>query len=419
MKTRLTEKLARQAETPARNTIISDSEVTGFGLRITQAGAKSFVLSYTFDGWKRRYTIGAWPDWSVTAAREEAKRLKREIDLGDDPLSARSARREAPTVSHLIERYIGEHLPKLAERNRSDQISMLRRLVEPQWGKRKVEDITRADVDQLLAEIAKGRARPAKEKTSSPRRTALKDARPTPVRANRAGEMLRKMFNLAVRWDMRADNPAAGFLKNPETPRDRYLSHKEIATLSDVLSAHPNQRMADVIRLILLTGARRGEALNARWDQFDLEAAVWTKPAATTKQRRTHRTPLSAAATALLQRIRSTQPADCVFVFPGDAEGQPLIEIKWFWDDIRKQAELPGVRIHDLRHTFASLLVSGGMTLPMIGHLLGHTQVQTTSRYAHLFDDPLRAGLDQIGDMLRPKLRLVGSGTPQAQTSRD
>ena len=102
-------------------------------------------------------------------------------------------------------------------------------------------------------------------------------------------------------------------------------------------------------------------------------------------------------------------PEDCEWVFPGDAEGKPLQDIKRFWEDVRAKAELPAVRIHDLRHTFASLLVSGGMTLPMIGKLLGHTQVKTTQRYAHLLDDPLRAGLEQVGDMLRARPKLVGS----------
>jgi integrase len=161
------------------------------------------------------------------------------------------------------------------------------------------------------------------------------------------------------------------------------------------------------VRLILLTGARRGEVLGARWDQFDLETAVWIKPAATTKQRRLHRVPISASAAALLRTIRLRVPEDCEWVFPGDAEGKPLQDIKRFWEDVRSKAELPAVRIHDLRNTFASLLVSSGMTLPMIGKLLGHTQVQTTQRYAHLLDDPLRAGLEQVGDMLRAKPRPV------------
>jgi integrase len=114
---------------------------------------------------------------------------------------------------------------------------------------------------------------------------------PTPVRANRVGQILRKMFNLAIRRQIRTDNPAAGFARFPEMPRDRFLSADEIKRLAEVLADHPNRRCANVIRLLLLTGARRGEAMNARWDQFDLENGIWTKPAATTKQRRLHRCP--------------------------------------------------------------------------------------------------------------------------------
>ena len=135
-------------------------------------------------------------------------------------------------------------------------------------------------------------------------RRGKRGRKPTPVRANRLGEILRKMFNLAIRWRIRADNPAAGFARNAEAPRDRCLTTDEIGRLSAALDAHPNRCAADAVRRILLTGARRGEVLNARWDQFDLDAAVWIKPAATTKHRRLHRTPISASAAALLRTIR-------------------------------------------------------------------------------------------------------------------
>ena len=394
MKTHLTERGVKGLEPGLKNFIVYDKEVVGFGVRITSGGTRAFILTYRIDARERRLTIGAWPDWSVTAAREEAKRLKREIDQGRDPLTERDEAREAPNIRQLIDRYLEEHAARLAKHNRDDQKSMLRKMVEPVWGPRKAAEIQPEDVDKLLRQIAKG----------TPGR---KGRKPTPVRANRLGEVLRKMFNLAIRWRIRSDNPAAGFVRNIETPRERYLSIEEIGRLSTALEAHPNRRAADAVRLILLTGARRGEVLGARWDQFDLDGAVWIKPAATTKQRRLHRAPISASAAAVLRTIRLRVPEDCEWVFPGDAEGKPLQDIKRFWEDVRTKAELPAVRIHDLRHTFASLLVSGGMTLPMIGKLLGHTQVQTTQRYAHLLDDPLRAGLEQVGDMLRTKPRLV------------
>lgn len=163
-----------------------------------------------------------------------------------------------------------------------------------------------------------------------------------------------------------------------------------------MLADHPNRRCADVIRLLLLTGARRGEAMNATWEQFDLENGVWTKPSAHTKQRREHRVPLSQAAVALLRDIRAGQPRFCRFVFPGDTPDHPLTEIKGFWDRARIKADIPDVRIHDLRHTYASILVSSGLSLPIIGALLGHTQPQTTARYSHLFDHPLREATERV-----------------------
>jgi integrase len=392
MKAHLTERGVKALEPGPNNIIVYDTEVVGFGVRITSADARAFILTYRIDARERRLTIGAWPDWSVTAAREEAKRLKREVDQGRDPLEKRDDARDAPSVQQLIERYLAEHVTKLAKASRCDQESTLRKRVQPAWGPRKVADIQPEDVDALLTDIARGNPE-------------LTDRKPTPIRANRVGEILRKMFNLSIRWRMRANNPAAGFFRNPETPRDRYLSTDEIGRLASTLDAHPNRRSADAVRLILLTGARRGEVLNARWEQFDLETAIWIKPAATTKQRRLHRAPISASAAALLRTIRLRVPENCEWVFPGDAKGKPLQDFGRFWDDVRAKSELPGVRIHDLRHTFASLLVSGGMSLPMIGKLLGHTQVQTTQRYAHLFDDPLRAGLDHVGDILRSKPR--------------
>ncbi len=241
----------------------------------------------------------------------------------------------SPNVRQLIDRYLEEHAEKLAKRNRDDQAWMLRKLVEPSWGPRKAAEIQPADVDQLLRQITSGT-------------TGKRGRKPTPVRTNRVGEILRKMFNLAIRWRIRTDNPAAGFSRNAQAPRDRHLLPDEIGRLSAALDAHPNRRAADAVRT-----------------------------------------------------IRLRVPEDCEWVFPGDAEGKPLQDIKRFWEDVRAKAELPAVRIHDLRHTFSSLPVSGGMTLPTIGKLLGHTQVQTTQRYAHLLDGPLRAGLEQVGEMLR------------------
>jgi integrase len=240
-----------------------------------------------------------------------------------------------------------------------------------------------------------------------------------PVRANRVVEVLRKAFNLAIRWGWRTDNPVSGVQKNQEERRTRYLTADEILRLSAALRAHPEKTSANAIRLLMLTGARRSEVLGARWDMFDLDAGVWVKPSAHTKQRREHRVPLSAPAIELLKKMKvmATGP----YVFPS-ADGRALTDIKRSWLSVCRTAGLAEqvprrtrsgnvvhgkdgdplmgwratARIHDLRHTFASILTSQGLSLPIVGALLGHTQAQTTARYAHLLDDPLRAAIERV-----------------------
>jgi integrase len=198
------------------------------------------------------------------------------------------------------------------------------------------------------------------------------------------------------------------FRKRPKTARERFLSFfDEIQRLADALCADPDQRAAGIIRLCMLTGARCGEARTATFDQFNLDLAIWTKQAAYTKQRRVHRVPISHEAVALIRLRRDAVPKGCPFLFPGDVPGQPVVDLKRFWERMRVQADIPDVRIHDLRHTFASLLVSGGASLEMIGRLLGHTQIGMTQRYAHLIDSPLRAGVNAVGEMLKPRLKVV------------
>ncbi|MDX9982224.1 MAG: site-specific integrase, partial [Lentisphaeria bacterium] len=206
------------------------------------------------------------------------------------------------------------------------------------------------------------------------------------------------------------------------------LSGEEIAALTKALAAHEDQQAANIIRLLILTGARKGEVLSARWEQFDLQAGVWTKPGATTKQKTTHRVPLSKAACELLEGItdgaetkatekdRKVEPSD--FVFPGRTGGH-RVEIKTAWRELCVAAGLvartevrgadglevrltPTARIHDLRHTYASLLVSSGLSLPIVGALLGHTQPATTHRYSHLMDNPLRAATERVGALVMP-----------------
>jgi integrase len=385
---------------------VFDTEIRGLSIRVLRSGERSFVLDYRFAGRQRRMVIGRWPEWSVTAARERARELRRQIDEGSDPLGERSELREAPRFKDMIDRYLVEHASTLAPLSAADQRSVLTKLVAPHWANKLVTEITPHDVAKLLNIIAEGRARPSKKKPNN-RARKLQGRKPTPVRANRVGEVLRKMFNLAIRWGWRSDNPASGFKKRVETARERFLSHEEIGRLAEVLDAAEDQRGASIIRMCMLTGARVGEVRQAQFEQFDLERGIWSKPAATTKQRKVHRVPISADVAAIVRQRALVVPKRNPWVFPGDVPGQPVKEIRRFWIKVQQEANLPDVRIHDLRHTFASLLVSGGASLEMIGKLLGHSQMQTTLRYAHLMDSPLRAGVDAVAGMFRPRPKVV------------
>ena len=289
MGTHLTERVVKAAEIGTRKYVIFDEAGAGFGLCVFDSGRKGFILIYRAAGRQRRMTIGTWPSWTVVAARDEAKRLKRDIDRGEDPMDVRTSARHAAMVDELIDRYIDEHLPKLAPSSAKDQASMLRTMIVPEWRSRKVTDITPTDVDRLLIKIAAGRPRVTKKPTKPAKKTRTykskkskpkpppKPTKPTPVRANRVGEVLRKMFSLAVTWKMRTDNPATSFRKRPETARERFLSFEEIQRLADALCADPDQRAAGIIRLCMLTGARCGESRTATFDQFNLDLAIWTK----------------------------------------------------------------------------------------------------------------------------------------------
>ena len=439
---KLNEKTLRDAELrPGVSYQIFDTEVIGFAVRVQSSGARTFTIDYRHAGRQRRMNIGRWPEWSVTAARERAKELRRAIDEGRDPLAVREDFREAPRVKDMIDRYIAEHLPKLAKNNAGDQVSMLRKTLEPAWGNKLMTEITKSDVARFLDFVAEGRPRPCKAKPNN-RARKLQGHKPTPIRANRMGEVLRKMFTLAMEWEWRADNPAQGFhrrieqarerfrgrvrgalasaVRRIEQARERFLGPEELTRIAAVLDSAEDQRGAAIIRMCMLTGARVGEVRTARFEQFNLDYVIWSKPAATTKQRKIHRVPISQEVVTIVRQRQMVVPQGNPWLFPGEAVGQPVREIRRFWARVQKEADLPDVRIHDLRHTFASLLVSGGASLEMIGRLLGHSQMQTTQRYAHLMDSPLRAGVDTVASILRPRPRLVhdaaqdGAGLPKS-----
>jgi integrase len=381
---RLTDKIVKALPAPQRgNKVVYDGEPKGFGIRTTAGGAKSYILNYRrkADGLERRLTIGAFPDWSTLAAREEARRIRREIDGGADPVGANREVRRAATVADLCERFELDYVPR---KRPSTQLSYRQQIaadIRPALGRMKVAAVSISDVDAWH------------------RRMSTR----APTHANRALAVLSKMFNLAIRWGLRADNPAKGIERNQEHKRERYLTGAELTRVTAALTKLRDRNAANAIRLLLLTGARRGELLAARWRDIDVDVGVWTKPAGTTKQKTVHRVPLSEAAVRLLAGMREQAVEDAEWLFPASLKGGHRTDVREAWDALRLAADIPDVRLHDLRHSFASVLASHGLSLPIIGALLGHSSPTTTARYSHLLDDPLRRATELASAVITGK----------------
>jgi len=407
---KLTERTVKSETEPG---LVWDTDISGFGLRVLAGKSgitRSFVLNYRAGGRERRMTIGRYPAWSAQAAREAAIKYKRRVDAGGDPLAERQAADGASTVADVWEQYEADHLPDKRESSRRGDQDSWERYIKPAIGRMKATAVKKADIQAMHRKI-KQRA---------------------PYQANRVLALVSKLFNFArAEMELPVENPAKGVKKAPEQARKRYLTKAETERLLAVLDQYPVTayhrlpkskwfehdgriiksrtvkldepdpallQSVNVIKLIMLTGCRKGEALAAKWEQFNLEAGTWTKPAATTKQEQEHQAPLSRHAIELLNGIKRTGSP---YVFPGDEGHQQ--DIKKAWATIRRRAGIEDVRIHDLRHQFASVLVSAGQSLAIIGALLGHTQSKTTERYAHLFDEPLRKATDAAGAVLSGK----------------
>lgn len=402
---RLTEQIIKKLKAPEEgNRIEWDGEISGFGARITASGALSFVLDYRIFGRQRRYTVGRWPEWTATAARDEALALKKKIRENIDPLEEKNRDRSEPTLTDLkteyLERYAAAYKRPSSVR---DDRRMLEKIIVPKLGKMRIAAIGKRDIEKLHSSLKK-----------------------TPYQANRVLALLSKMFSLAIEWEYATTNPARKVPRFQEGKRERSLSVEEVQRFREALDSYGNEEArsesaekrntekrnaANALRLLMLTGSREGEVLKAEWEQFDLERGVWTKPAHFTKQKRTEHIPLSKPALKLLERMMLENPTGPLF--PG-ADGGARVSLRRPWVQACKAAGLvdavsvkgkrrtitkyrPTLRIHDLRHNFASHLASEGVSLQIVGKLLGHTQAATTMRYAHLQDEALRAATNRFG----------------------
>ncbi len=378
---KLTKRLVDSIKPEEKDVVLWDSEVKGFGLRVMKnTGYKSFIIQYRTQGRSRRLTIGRYGRMTLDRARKVARGKLSAVDQGGDPAEEKKVGRQAVTIKELAKRYIAEHakVKKKASSAFRDE-RLLERFILPAIGNRQIKAITRADVAQLHHKIGQE----------------------TPIQANRTLAVLSKMMTLAIRWGLYPDeNPCRHVERFKERKRERFLSQDELARLGQVLAEAEEKKeisptAAAALRLLALSGLRRGEVLSLQWDWIDFQRGVIFFPDSKTGQKVTA---LGGPVLELLGNIPKT--AGNPHVFAGKKFGRPLYDINGPWRLVREKAGLKGVRLHDLRHTHASVGAAAGLSLPTIGALLGHTQAATTQRYAHLAQDPVKQAADQVASLI-------------------
>jgi integrase len=377
---RLTKREVDRTSSKGGDTFVWDAEVPGLGLRVRTNGRKLFVFQYATRGRTRRMSLGEVGELTAEGARDRARALRQQVKDGGDPAADRDDARRAETVAQFCDRFLKQHV-EVKNKPATDRCyrSLIDGVIRPELGTRKLTDVTRADVQRLHHK--------------------LKD---TPYAANRLLAVLSKMMNLAERWGVRSDNsnPCRHVERFREKRRQRFLSAVELAELGKVLVEVGRERVewhsvVPAIRLLIFTGARVSEILTLKGEWVDLERGCLNLPDSKTGAKVIH---LNAPALKVLSDIKpDPKDPDNPHVIRGRLKGSCLVNLKDPWGRIRKRAKIPDVRVHDLRHSFAAVAAGAGSSLPIIGALLGHTQPQTTARYAHLAADPLKAAAEAVG----------------------
>ena len=402
-KPKLTKTVLDGLETRANDYVTWCGELSGFGVRMRPTGRRSFIVQYDFKGRSRKVTVGTYPVLTVQQAREKAKDLLAKVQLGED-VAAKPAVEENPNITELCDEYLKKGCGHKKASTVANDKGRIAQHIKPLLGQVRVQDLKRRDIEDFFANVTAGRGIDVKGGAGTARRTV---------------RLLGGILSYAVNREYIPENPRKGVKIGKDKRGERFLSGDELRLLGDALreaegaglpwklneglNAKHRPKKAEkqretispyaiaAIRLLLLTGCRLGEVLTLQWSQVDLERGFFHLPDSKTGKKDVV---LGAAAMTVLANMPRVEGNPYVIV--GEVEGRHRSDLKRPWKRITAHAGLADLRLHDLRHSFASVGAASGMGLPIVGKLLGHASPSTTARYAHLADDPLRRASDSI-----------------------
>lgn len=358
---------------------IWDQQLSGFGVRVSPKGQKSFLIQYRYQGRTQRMRLGRLGLITADEARRKARILLGEAEAGKNPALAAASKRKAPKLFEVADRFEKEHIQiRLKPRTQANYRSILKTYVLPVLGYKRITDITLADLNALHASLSN-----------------------KPSQANRAILVMSKLLNLSEQWGLRTigSNPCRHIQLFKDKKRNRFLDKTELKHLWKTLDAAYEEGMVglyalNAYKLLILTGCRLGEIQTLKWSYIRGNRVEF--PDSKTGYKRL---PLNAAAMDILKQTPKQEGNP--YVICGERKGAHIVNLQKSWRRIRKKAGLDDLRIHDLRHTFASQAVMNGTPLALVSKLLGHKKITTTMRYAHLADSELLEASEGIGDLLR------------------
>lgn len=396
----------------------------GFGVRVRPSGRKSFIVQYDFEGRSRKVTVGTFPTLTVDQARKRATELLAKVQLGED-VAAKPVAEENPTVAELCDEYLKKGCGHKKASTKVTDKGCIERHIKPLLGHRRVKDLKRRHIEDFFSAVAAGET--AKNEVIDGKRIIVKGGEGA---ARRTVRLFGGILTYAIGREYISENPRRGVKIGKDNANERYLYGDELRRLGDALreaetvglpwqfnegaktkhrpkNADTLREVIDpyaiaALRLLLLTGCRLGEILTLEWSQVDLERGFLRLPDSKTGKKDVI---LGAPALKVLADIPRVK--DNPYVIVGETKGKPRSDLKRPWRRVTAHAGLPGLRLHDLRHSFASMGAASGMGLPIVGKLLGHASPSTTARYAHLADDPLRRASDSIANSISAAMGVV------------